>query len=87
MSTPFSQIEAENYKSDGEFLIAKDGYFGNHKYLDEEDLWELKFNDGRRIYYVIIDETEVVLLYGGNKNGQSKDIKKASNILRKIVEG
>lgn len=67
--------------------IEDDGYFGNHKYLDSEDLWELKFNDGRRIYYVIIKETNVILLLGGNKNGQNKDIRKASNILRKISEG
>jgi len=64
--------------------IERDGYFGHHKYLDSEDLWELKFNDGRRIYYVIIKETNIILLLGGNKNGQDKDIKKASNILGKI---
>jgi len=64
--------------------IIEDGYFGNHKYLENHDLWELKFNDGRRIYYVIVPETKVILLLGGNKNGQDKDIKKASNILRKI---
>lgn len=67
--------------------IEYEGYFGTHKYLDSEDLWELKFNDGRRIYYIIIKETNVILLLGGNKNGQNKDIKKASNILRKISEG
>lgn len=66
--------------------IEGEGYFGHHKYLEDEDLWELKFNDGRRIYYVIVDETKVILLLGGNKNGQNKDIKKASNVLRKISE-
>lgn len=67
--------------------IEDEGYFGHHKYLEEEDLWELKFNDGRRIYYVIVKETNVILLLGGNKNGQDKDIKKASKILRKISQG
>lgn len=66
--------------------IEEDEYFGHHKYLDSEDIWELKFNDGRRIYYVIVPETKVLLLLGGNKNGQGKDIKQASNILRKIIE-
>lgn len=67
--------------------IEREGYFGNHKYLESEDLWELKFNDGRRIYYVIVPEKQVILLLGGNKNGQSKDIRQASNILRKLSEG
>ena len=67
--------------------IEDEGYFGNHKYLESEDLWELKFNDGRRIYYVIIPEKQVIFLLGGNKNGQSKDIRKASNILRKLIKG
>lgn len=66
--------------------IEHDGYFGNKKHLESEDLWELKFNDGRRIYFVTLKETNVILLLGGNKNGQDKDIKKASNILRKISE-
>lgn len=67
--------------------ISTEGYFGHHKYLEGEDIWELKFNDGRRIYYVIIPDTQVILLLGGNKNGQDKDIKKASSILRKISKG
>jgi putative addiction module killer protein len=66
--------------------IEDEGYFGHNKYLEDEDLWELKFNDGRRIYYVIVKETNVILLLGGNKNGQDKDIKKASKILRQISE-
>lgn len=66
--------------------IEEESYFGHIKYLEDEDLWELKFNDGRRIYYVVVMETKVILLLGGNKNGQDKAIKKASNILRKISE-
>jgi putative addiction module killer protein len=66
--------------------IEEDGHFGHHKYLKNIDLWELKFNDGRRIYYVIIPASKMILLFGGNKNGQDKDIKQASKILRKISE-
>ncbi|ADI39313.1 type II toxin-antitoxin system RelE/ParE family toxin [Waddlia chondrophila] len=66
--------------------IEDEGYFGHHKYLESADLWELKFNDGRRIYYVLVPESKVILLLGGNKNGQNKDIKQASNILRKLVK-
>ena len=75
------QIQSRTLKIEGE------GYFGNHKYLESADLWELKFNDGRRIYYVVVPESKVILLLGGNKNGQNKDIKKASNILRKLSKG
>lgn len=62
--------------------IEDEGYFGNYKFLKDE-LWELKFNDGRRIYYVYIPENNVLLLLGGNKNGQDKDIAKAKNIYNK----
>ena len=65
--------------------IEDDGYFGNHKYLEDDDLWELKFNDGRRIYYVTVKETNVILLLGGNKNGQDKDINKAEKIYKDWV--
>lgn len=62
--------------------IRAEGYFGNKKYL-EDDIWELKFNDGRRIYYIIFKENKILLLLGGNKNGQDKDITKAKNIYSK----
>lgn len=47
---------------------------------DEYQEW---FNDGRRIYYVIIPENNVLLLLGGNKNGQDKDIRQARKIYYK----
>ena len=66
--------------------IEDDGYFGHHKHL-EDSLWKLKFNDGRSVYYALESEfSKVVLLLGGNKNGQDKDIKKAAAIIRKIVK-
>jgi len=64
--------------------IEYEGHFGHHKFLNQSDLWELKFNDGRRIYYTIVPETKVILLLGGNKNGQDKDIQKAAKILKQI---
>ena len=79
-------LKSKRQIQDRVLKIEHEGYFGHHKYLESEDLWELKFNDGRRIYYVIVPETKVILLLGGNKNGQDKDIKKASNILRKLGE-
>lgn len=70
--------------------IRLDGYFGNHKSVSHEEkgalkdkIWELKFNDGRRIYYAYIPEKNILLLLGGNKNGQGKDINKAKNLFIK----
>lgn len=70
--------------------IRFDGYFGNHKSVSHEEkgelkdkVWEIKFNDGRRIYYAYIPENNLLLLLGGNKNGQDKDIKKAKNLFLK----
>ena len=49
-------------------------------------LFEIKFNNGNRIYCTekIIGEKTVILILGGNKNGQEKDIKKAQKIAEKI---
>lgn len=79
------------YQIDGRLArIRLDGYFGNHKSVSshekgilQDQVWELKLNDGRRIYYAYIPEKNVLLLLGGNKNGQNKDINKAKNIFLK----
>jgi putative addiction module killer protein len=49
-------------------------------------LFELKFNNGNRIYYTekMIEGKTVILILGGNKNGQDKDIKKAQKVAEKI---
>ncbi len=66
--------------------IKSEGHFGHINDNLGERLSELKFNDGRRIYYVIIPIAKVILLLGGNKNGQDKAIKRAKSILRKIIQ-
>lgn len=65
--------------------ISYDGHFGNYKDLGE-DVWELKWKNGNRIYYAYLAEYNLLLLLGGNKNGQSKDITQAKKILRKYAE-
>lgn len=49
-------------------------------------LFEIKFNNGNRIYCTekIIDGKTVILILGGNKNGQDKDIRRAQKIAEKI---
>lgn len=52
-------------------------------------LSELKWANGRRIYYSIIEDINgnlTLLVLGGNKNGQDSDIKKARKILKKYTE-
>ena len=57
--------------------------FGDHKKIDNE-ISELrfKFGSGYRIYYTEIDNIIVLLINGGNKSTQSKDINKAKSILQ-----
>ncbi|NUN04699.1 MAG: hypothetical protein HUU57_02955 [Bdellovibrio sp.] len=52
-----------------------------------DSLIELKWALGMRIYTSLIENTVVVILLGGNKNGQSKDIKKAKKLLQEVLEG
>lgn len=64
--------------------IEEYGYFGYIRNLSEDGdgLHELKFNDGRRIYYVIVPASKVVLILGGNKNGQDRDIWRARGLIQ-----
>ncbi len=49
-----------------------------------DGLIELKWPSGMRIYTAKINNILVIILLGGNKNGQSKDIKKAKKLLEKF---
>ncbi len=61
------------------------GHFGNHKRF--EGLLELRWLNGIRLYSFLWGQSVVVALYGGNKNGQDKDIKKAKKIRDEVLEG
>ncbi len=65
--------------------IETDGHFGIINDV-AEDMWELKWKNGRRIYYAYMPETKILLLLGGNKNGQSYDIAQAEKILEEYTE-
>ena len=82
-------VSDQPYKSQVQILSRLDlieelGYFGEHKFLDGT-VWELKWANGRRIYYSHIATLNVLIILGGNKNGQNKDIAKARSILRKYT--
>ena len=61
------------------------GLFGKIRLLSEE-LYELKFDNGLRIYYIEIDNTIILLFTGGNKSKQSKDIETATKYLNDYNE-
>ena len=62
--------------------LENDEHFGAIRNLDD-GLFELKFNDGTRVYFVRTGPKEIMLIMGGNKNGQSKDIAKAKSVLHR----
>lgn len=76
-----SQVQIEKRISN----IETDGHFGVIKDVDDY-VWELKWANGRRIYYAYLPGTNILLLLGGNKNGQSYDIAQAKKILREYTK-
>jgi putative addiction module killer protein len=62
--------------------ISLDGHFGFTNHFD--GLIELKWKSGLRVYTARVGQMLIVILGGGNKNGQSKDIKQAKKVLNKI---
>lgn len=57
--------------------------FGDHKKIDNEiSELRLRFGSGYRIYYTETDNIVVLLITGGDKSTQSKDIQKAKEILQ-----
>lgn len=61
------------------------GHFGDHKRF--EGLLELRWKNGTRVYGFFWGSSIVVAVYGGNKNGQSRDIKKAKKIRDEVLDG
>lgn len=63
--------------------IEIDGHFGLINRF--EGLVELKWASGMRVYTFVSGSKLVVALYGGNKNGQDKDIKNAKRIREEFL--
>jgi putative addiction module killer protein len=61
------------------------GHLGNHKRF--EGLIELRWLNGTRVYSFMWGSAIVVALYGGNKNAQDRDIRKAKKIRDEVLEG
>lgn len=56
------------------------GHFGQNRHLGD-GVFELKWKSGLRVYYAFIERNKIVVLLGGTKNGQQKDIKKAKTLI------
>ena len=56
------------------------GNLGEHKFVGD-GVWELKIDvgTGYRVYYAQVDQTIVLLLCGGGKSSQNRDIERAKN--------
>jgi putative addiction module killer protein len=60
-------------------------HFGDTRFLGNR-LWELRWRSGRRVYCAVIvaaDANSALMLLGGDKDGQDRDIAQA----RRILEG
>jgi putative addiction module killer protein len=65
---------------DARFKRVKDtGELGDVRYLGNK-LFEFKWKIGIRVYFVIKDKKVIILLNGGNKNDQKRDIEKARKL-------
>jgi putative addiction module killer protein len=63
----------------------QNGNFGDFKSLSN-NLFELRFffGGGLRIYYTIRNQQVVLLLHGGSKSSQSRDIEKAKQMIQEL---
>lgn len=63
------------------------GNLGDIKFLGDE-IWEMRFDfgPGYRIYYTVRNECIYLLLIGGDKSSQQKDIEAAKSILEQNDE-
>ena len=64
---------------------ASNGVFGDHKFL-EGGLSELRIHHGPgyRVYYVIRGRTVVIVLVGGSKQTQDRDIARARRLAKDL---
>lgn len=64
---------------------AEEGNFGDHKSVGER-VYEMRIHHGPgfRVYFIEREFEIVILLAGGDKSSQSKDIKQAQDIARQL---
>lgn len=64
---------------------AEEGNFGDHKSVGERvSEMRIHYGPGFRVYFIEREFEIVILLAGGHKSSQSKDIKQAQDIARQL---
>lgn len=85
----FSKLKDSMIKSRvlGQLSRIENGNFGDFKQINSS-LFELRFffGAGFRIYYTIQNDIVVILLVGGDKSSQEKDIAMATELLAIMEE-
>ena len=64
--------------------IGRDGHFGDVKYFDGIGELRIDYGPGYRVYFVRRGDTIVILLCGGDKDSQSRDIQLAITMAREV---
>ena len=78
--------EKEQFQIDARLeRIQSSNHFGDAKYLGDS-LAELRWKNGWRIYFFRESLTGIILLIGGSKNAQEKDIQRARLLLRRYAD-
>ncbi|MBX2822854.1 MAG: type II toxin-antitoxin system RelE/ParE family toxin [Rhodothermaceae bacterium] len=64
----------------------KEGLLGDYKFIGE-GVWELRIHlrPGYRVYFAEVDQSLLLLLCGGTKKTQHKDIKQAKYFLEQYI--
>ncbi|MDR3152277.1 MAG: type II toxin-antitoxin system RelE/ParE family toxin [Bifidobacteriaceae bacterium] len=65
--------------------MLKNEHLGDYKNLSN-NLFELRINvsGGIRVYYTKVKDKIIILLVGGNKSSQKKDIEKAEKMIKEL---
>lgn len=62
----------------------EEGNLGDHKFFDGIGEFRFNFGPGYRVYFVKQGETVIMLLAGGDKDSQERDIARAKEIAKEL---
>lgn len=65
----------------------EDGNFGDHKFFDGIGELRIHVGPGYRVYFVGIGDAVVILLCGGDKGSQRRDVARALAMAKEVQDG